>query len=401
MHTRLAVPVLLSTTLLSFGAPPPAVAAAASGPVTAVGAPRLLAPAGGASESHPSLSGSGRWAAYIASSEDAQGVLHRRVVRKDVLTGEVVLLSRRPDGRIAAGNYGLNPVVSRDGARVSFTSNSPLATADDDTRSDAFVRDVAAGVTTLASGRDGQVGMATLSDDGQHVVFTSSGTDLVRGSTGTNNDVYLRDLVTGGVTQVTVRPDGSPSRGVGAVNADVDADGGLVAFTSYARDLAAGPGDDADDGEVDLFVRDVAAGSTRWLGAGFPAGADPSAVALSPDGRWVATRWADGSVHLTATSTGATRLVVEGYPAVGGLVGQGPFSADGRLFGYTADGLAQVYDTATGSRRSLGTPDGGTAGTVALSGDGLRAAYDWQPQPQPDGSDGPGRTYLVDLTRTP
>ena len=61
----------------------------------------------------------------------------------------------------------------------------------------------------------------------------------------------------------------------------MSADGGLVAFDRRARDLA--PVDD-DGGLLDLFVRDVAAGHTRWLGAGLPV--EVAGLALSPDGRW-------------------------------------------------------------------------------------------------------------------
>ena len=82
--------------------------------------------------------------------------------------------------------------------------------------------------------------------------------------------------------QVTVRPNGSPSRGPGSTTTDVSADGNLVAFNSYDTDLAPA---DGDDGEADLFVRNMNTGLTRWLSAGFPGRGQPGRRgAVSPTG---------------------------------------------------------------------------------------------------------------------
>lgn len=59
------------------------------------------------------------------------------------------------------------------------------------------------------------------------------------------------------------------------------------AFNSYDTDLAA---TDSADQEADLFIRNMTTERTRWLSAGFPAGANPSGVALSPNGRWATDR---------------------------------------------------------------------------------------------------------------
>ena len=260
MSTR-AVPVLLCAALLVPTGP--AAAAPASGGVVGVGPVRLLAPADAPAEGSPALSRTGRWVVHLQSALSAAGRARLRVVRTDLVTGEVVLLSRLPDGRPAGRNHSQEPMGSLDGRTAVLQTDARLTADDTDSSFDAFVRDVDAGVTRLVSGGDGSVGTAALSGDGRSAVFTSSGTDLVPGSTGRNVDVYLRDLVGGGVQQLTVRPDGSPSRG-SAQEADVDADGGTVVFTSRADDLAEA---DDDGGLLDLFVRDVAAGMTRWIGA--------------------------------------------------------------------------------------------------------------------------------------
>ena len=370
--------------VLALGAPP--AAGATGGGIAEVGVPRPVTPPGGAAEGSPVLSGDGRYVAFSASSTDPRGHLHRRLVRADLVTGSAVVVNRRADGGVAGGNYS-TATMSSDGSLVAFTANGRLTADDSDDRFDAFVRHVPSGSTRLVSGADGQAGTAAVSGNGRWVVFTSTGTDLVAGSTLRNSDVYRRDLASGAVLQITVRPDGSPSRGPGANDADVSADGSLVAFLSYATDVAPA---DGDDGEPDLFLRDVRAGTTRWLGAQTPAGAQPSSPVLSPDGRWLVSRYADASLHLTRTSDGVTRLL-----AADATIGKGAFSADGRLVAYGSAGRAYVQDLRGGFVHELRQPPGGfAAGGAALSGDGRRAAYDWVSD---DGT--PGQVYVVDLVR--
>ena len=253
------------------------------------------------------------------------------------------------------------------------------------------MRDIPSGATILVSrALDGAVsaadtGMVALADGGRFAVFTSGGTDLVAGSTTTNTDVFRRDLLTGTTVQVSVRPDGSPSRGPGSQSADVSANGRLVAFNSYDSDLV--PGD--LDTESDLFIRDLTLGTTRLLTPSLPSGANPSGVVLSPDGRWVSSRWADGSLHLTAVATATTvEVAPDGY-ATGGS-----FSADGGLFAYSRDGHPVVLDLTTQRSLVLDVPTGGGAASVAVSGDGRTVAYGWVSLDETQ-----ARIYRVTLTR--
>jgi len=170
----------------------------------------------------------------------------------------------------------------------------------------------------------------------------------------------------------------------------VSGDGGLVAFTSATPDLATS---DADGSVGDLFVRDLSSGTTRWLGAHAPAGAEPGSLALSADGRWLAVRYDDGSLQLVRTTTGATSLL-----ATDASLSPGAMSADGSRVAYAVtgpdgQGHAVVREVSTGRVIDLRTPTGGSAGAVVLSGDGRHAAYDWALT----GSENL-RMYLVDLS---
>lgn len=226
--------------------------------------------------------------------------------------------------------------------------------------------------------------VTSLSKNGRYAVFKSSATDVVVGSTTTNPDIYLRDLTNGTTVQVSVRPDGSPSIGPGATIADVSANGNLVAFTSYDSDLTAS---ETPDQDADLFIRKMSTGVTTWLSNGVPAGANPSGVVISPNGRWVTTRWEDGSLHLTKVSTGVTSTVVDGDYALFGA-----FSSQGGQFVYMSGGKPHVLDLPSGVSAAIPVPDGGVVTTVSVAGNGQFAAYDWAPD---DG--GPSLIYRVAL----
>lgn len=336
------------------------------------------------------LSYTGRYVAHLAIRRD-QTSPRQKVRRTDMSNGRSELLNPSIDGGIARGNYSRPPVISADGSRVSFTSTAArLVPHDTNDRSDAFVRKADADTTVLASVAfdgdvaNGDTGMASLSKSGRYVVFTSSATDVVPGSTTTNMDVYLRDLGARRTVQVRVRPDGTPSTGPGSTTTDVSADGNLVAFNSYDTDLAA---TDSADQEADLFIRNMTTERTRWLSAGFPAGANPSGVVLSPNGRWVSSRWDDGSLHVTRVDTGVTSTVT-----TNGDASLGSFSSSMGRFVFMSAGSRYVRDLSTGVDTPIKVPDGGFVTTVTVSGNGLFAAYDWTPD---DG--GPGRIFRVAL----
>ena len=324
----------------------------------------------------PTLSYTGRYVAHLAHRRD-QGPFQQQERRTDMITGASVLMNPAIGGGLATGNYSRPPVISSDGSRVSFSSTAASLVANDtNDRSDAFVRDASTGTTLLASvAFDGDVangatGMASLSKNGRYAVFTSSATDVVPGSTTTNADVYRRDLEAGTTVQVTVRRDGSPSRGPGATSTDVSGNGNLVAFSSYNADLVAGD----DDTELDLFVRNMTTGRTRWISSDVPAGANPAGVVISPNGRWVSSRWDDGSLHLTSVSSGVTSTVTaDGYALLGS------FSSELGHFVFMSAGTPFVRQLVTGVDTPIAVPDGGVVTNVSVSGNGEFAAYDWTP----------------------
>ena len=97
-----------------------------------------------------------------------------------------------------------NPTMSADGRWVVFTISSRLAAGDLNLTPDVYVRDRTARTTTLvtsdATGASvaGSHGSAVISANGRHVAFTSDAAFVAADTNGVT-DVYVRDLLDGGV----------------------------------------------------------------------------------------------------------------------------------------------------------------------------------------------------------
>jgi Tol biopolymer transport system component len=246
--------------------------------------------------------------------------------------------------------------VSGDGRLVAFVSgSSALVPGDSNGTRDVFVRDTESGVTTRVSlGANGEANGASsnarISADGRFVVFTSQAANLVDGDTNGVSDVFLRDLAAGTTTRLSVSAAGVQGNAAsGEAPSGISADGGAVSFSSSASNLV-----DGDTNRVrDVFVWSRAGGVERVSVAsdGAQAAAGSSdASALSADGRRVAF-----------TST-APNLVA----------GDGNLAAD--VF---------VHDRSTGSTvRASVTPAGAESPSASslqpggLSGNGRVVAFD-------------------------
>ena len=98
----------------------------------------------------------------------------------------------------------------------------------------------------------------TISSDGRYVAFMSVATNLVAGDTNGKLDVFVRDLQAGSTERVTVATDGTQGNFDSNWPA-LSANGRFVAFLSAASNLVAGD----TNGFEDVFVRDrVASGFT-------------------------------------------------------------------------------------------------------------------------------------------
>jgi Tol biopolymer transport system component len=149
----------------------------------------------------PSISADGRFVAFDSSASnlvpvDTNGV--QDIFVRDLQAATTSRVSLGAGGAEANG-ISVSPTLSRDGRVVAFQSDATnLVAVDTNGVSDVFVRDRLAGTTRRVSvGPGGRQGNgpsfgAAVSEDGLHVGFTSSATNLVMGDTNGMMDVFVR-----------------------------------------------------------------------------------------------------------------------------------------------------------------------------------------------------------------
>jgi len=220
----------------------------------------------------------------------------------------IQLISQR-DGSLPpfAGGGGSSqmPIVSADGRYLLFASTAnnlalltngvPMSSATLPTLN-VFLRDRASNTTTLVSfnlagtgGGNGNSVPFGISTNGQFVLFESAASNLVANDTNNAQDIFVRDLINGTTTLVSVNTNGWSGGGESRDPA-MTPDGRYVTFASAASDLV--PGD--ANGIPDIFVRDQQSNTTTLVSVGAtstgissPAGSSETPE-ITPDGRYVA-----------------------------------------------------------------------------------------------------------------
>ena len=412
----------------------------ATGAVTlvshAAGAPLSAA---NALSSNPTLSADGRWIAFgslaknlIAGQTTAPGTTLNDLFLYDRISGSLRLVSHSaavPQMGVGAGVAAL----SADGRYVAFDSPAPGVVPGQvnlGSGFNVFVYDRVTGKTSLVSHhRDSATTspaspdsrQASLSADGRYIVFASSSVDLVRGQIDTPHtlDVFVYDQSTR-ATVLASHVGGSLTTAGNATSTGprISADGGVVAFGSFATDLGGGQID--AQGFQDLFAfarRSAEVTPLTQRAADLPAVTPfgPSAAAgLSADGRYVlflskATGLVPGQVDkpwwnddpfsgesgswdvfLRDRATGKTTLVSRSTTspptAAGGdsavLSADGGFAAFRLTGGGSSTPALVLYDRAADgfhlvnhSLAPVNLPSGDLQGFPALSADGRFTAY--------------------------
>jgi Tol biopolymer transport system component len=304
------------------------------------------------------------------------------------------------------------PGVSADGRSVCFLSfASNLVPHDNNGTYDVFVHDRDTGLTERvsvdSSGAEGDAisyGRTALSADGTIVAFPSFADNLVTGDTNRRTDVFVRDRTAGVTTRVSVDSSGTEANGTSDSPA-LSADGQVIAFLSDATNLVAGD----TNKRLDVFVHDRSTGLTERVSvdsAGTESNGDSNWLCLSADGRFVsfestATNLVSndnngyGDVFVHDRVTGITERV--SVDSSGGEANHLSFfpsiSSDGRFVAFesVASNLVArdtngkfdvfVHDRATGvtKRVSVSTIGGeadSDSGGPSISADGRFVAFD-------------------------
>jgi Tol biopolymer transport system component len=364
-----------------------------------------LAPSGenGSTAASPTMSADGQKIAFLVFSNTGPVQAYVRDMSEPSIRLVTVTSAGAPSPRShALAGVIMDPV----GSFVAFDStDSALVTNDSNAASDVFVRDLARSETTLASGRGSallpntarggvSVSRFSLSADGGKLVFTSLDSDLVPGDTNGRPDVFVRDLMSGGIASL------SDSNGVfwtnwGGLDPMISANGGYATFTRdrstlIRKDLQSGAAAIvwnvtrvsttarrqlysplSADGRLVVYkddfgtwVQDVSAGTNRNIG---PAGPATSVPVLSPDDSSVLYSDSGSRVTLHTLATGSNEVVAPG-PA------EYTFSANSRYV-LVAGASISRYDRMSRSNLVVCT----SCTNPSISGDGRLVVYERGP----------------------
>jgi Ca2+-binding RTX toxin-like protein len=188
-----------------------------------------------------SVSDDGRFVVFSsrATNFTAGQAAQDNVFLKDMQTGAVTLISKGVNGELA-NSFSYNAKISGDGQTVVFQSRaSNLVGNDTNGADDVIVWSKATGTLSLLSGSAANVAyhaptVASLTTDGKFALFASATPNLVPGDTNTLIDVFAKNLATGAVERLSVSADG---RAANSNSFGVDMSGRFAAFASNATNL--------------------------------------------------------------------------------------------------------------------------------------------------------------------
>lgn len=242
----------------------------------------------------PSISGDGRYVAFVSSALDSNGITD--VFVKDMVANQTERVNVSSSEAQANGSS-IDASISSNGRFVAFTSYASNLVADDTNAApDVFVRDLDSGTTTRVSvsSTGAQAVLApnwrsespTVSADGRYVAFESAAANLVANDTNGRPDVFVHDRTTAATTRVNVSSAGDQANGYYSVDPSISDNGRYVAFSSDASNLIVGD----TNGGSDVFVHDRDAGTTTRVSVrsgGGQAGGGSFSPDISADGRYV------------------------------------------------------------------------------------------------------------------
>lgn len=170
---------------------------------------------------------------------------HKQIMLWDPSWKKPRLVSRASGrrGRIPNENC-TGASASGTGRFVAFTCEATnLVPGDDNGVKDVFVRDTKLNLTTLVSSpatsaiADGDSNRPSISANGRYVVFQSLAANLVRSDKDKKIDVFLKDLRTGALRQLSRGLAGKPSNGSSA-NPVITPDARFAVFASTSSNLS-------------------------------------------------------------------------------------------------------------------------------------------------------------------
>lgn len=241
------------------------------------------------------------------------------------------------------------PVISADGRFVAFESGAANLTAPPDANGfrDVYVKDMQTGAATRASlsstgaEPNNDSAVLSISGDGRYVVFDSGADNLVPNDTNGHGDIFVRDMQTNTTIGVSVSGDS------GGFDASISLNGNYVVFNSSSTNFVP----DDTNGRADVFVYAMQTGQIARASvssSGVQGNWNSSEPSISGDGRFVTFSTASEfaavdtygyiQLYIRDMQAGTTTLATyqDGYAMVG-QSDASEISADGRYIVYSFD----------------------------------------------------------------
>jgi Tol biopolymer transport system component len=246
---------------------------------------------GNNSSTYPAICDDGRYVAFHSQSTNlvAPATADNQVFRKDLVTGEIGLCSADAAGTAGNGGAAYYPDISPDGRYVSYTSTSTNLVAPATSGEELFSKDMLTGevklVSSNAAGAEstGSKGYPSYSCDTRYVSFVSNASNLIPGVTG--QQIYRKDLNSGAIVLASANASGVQGVGM-SMYSSISADGRYVAFDSGATNLVT-----PATTNWEIFRKDLVTGEVLLASADV-AGAEGNAASMipdmTPDARYVA-----------------------------------------------------------------------------------------------------------------
>lgn len=351
--------------------------------------------------SNPALSPDGRYVVFRTKADnlvpdDVEGNFD--VFLHDTATGTTERVSVNSEGEGGALDSG-GSAISEGGRYVAFNSSAfNLIEEDRNGRSDIFVRDREAGVTSRIS--ESSLGVAgndtssypVISRDGRYIAFWSHATNLVDDDMNGFADIFFHDRETGTTSRISVDSSGVEGDWFSG-NPAISADGRYVAFESASKNLVAND----TNNRLDVFLHDRDTGITSRVSvdsAGQEGNDGSYAPVMSGDARYLAfysqatnlvpddtNNQTDAFVHDRLTGVTSRVSVDSDENQANNTSNPTAITDDGRLvfISSSADNLVNndtngvfdvfVRDRLLGTTRRVSeTPDGQEANSGSLSG---------------------------------
>jgi Tol biopolymer transport system component len=254
-----------------------------------------VTPAGSPSPSDsafPVMSANGRYVTFHGAAYSANGDPVFGLVVRDLQSNSTVLANIGPNGAPIPADT--EQSISANGRFVAFAFYDPGQPVND-TNGMVFVRDLLAGTTSRVSLKsngergDGMSSTPSLSGDGRYVAFASFGA-LTAGDANLHQDIFMKDRQDSSTDLISISKVASrtpPGRSGESSESSASYDGRFVAFVSSAAVLVPNDTNTAND----VFIRDRQLGTTARASVGSggtEANGDSSNPSLSGNGRFIA-----------------------------------------------------------------------------------------------------------------